>query len=48
MITLKKPVIVNCKNYILIWKSKKENVKVFSKNPVTVEKWYKIIAGDKK
>lgn len=43
-IKLKKPVIIKLKNYTLIWKSKKENVKVFSKNPVTVEKWHKILS----
>lgn len=45
MLTLKKPLIIKLKNYTLIYKSKKENVKVFSKNPATVEKWYKIIGG---
>ena len=48
MLTLKKPVIINTKKYVLLWKNKKENVKVYSKNPATVEKWYKILAGDAK
>jgi hypothetical protein len=45
MITLKKPVIIKLKNYTLIWKSKKENIKYYGSNPATVEKWYKILSG---
>jgi hypothetical protein len=41
MITLKNPVIIKFKNYTLIWKSKKEFVKVYNKN--SVNRWYKIL-----
>lgn len=45
-IKLKKPVIINCKNYVLIWKDQKSYCKCY--NPATVKQWYKILAGDRK
>lgn len=47
MLVLKKPVIINCKNYVLIWKSKKQNAKIYSKDPATVATWYKLLGGAK-
>lgn len=44
-IKLKKPVIINCKNYVLIWKDQKTYCKCY--NPATVEQWYKIMEGAK-
>lgn len=47
-IKLKKPVVINCKNYVLIWKDLKNNCKIYGNNPATVDQWYRILAGDLK
>jgi alpha-mannosidase len=47
-IKLKKPVIINCKNYVLIWKDRKNNCKVYGNNPAAVDQWYRILAEDLK
>lgn len=47
-IKLKKPVVINCKNYVLIWKDQKNNCKVYGNNPAAVKTWYNILAGDLK